>query len=140
MWHPWRALRELTHVTLHWQDLPEGLLGVTDHPSQTIVLTTGLTQAERRCVLDHELEHIRRGPVPGWLQPREEAAVDDISARRLIPFADLVSAMLWSHDDDEAAHELWVSVDVVRARLHGLTALETTELNRRLDEAELRLP
>jgi hypothetical protein len=139
MWHPWRRLRELAHITLHSADLPDGALGYTDCTT-TIVLTTGLTQAERRCTLDHELVHIERGPAPHWLEAREERTVNEITARRMIPFDALADAMVWSFDDHELAEELWVDVDTVRNRLAALTDEESAELNRRLDAAEARIP
>ncbi len=115
--HPWRALRSLFEWTLHWRDLPEGVLGVTDHRRRTITLTTGMTQAERRSTIAHEVTHAERGPVPRHLAAREERIVDH-----------------------QLADELWVDVGMVRARLAGLTDAETVEVNRRLDDAEVRMP
>lgn len=130
----------MAHITLHWADLPEGILGFTDFKAGSITLTVGMTQAERRCVLDHELVHVERGPAPAWFQAREERLVDEISARRMIPFDSLVQAMLWSLDDHQIADELWVDVETVRNRLSALDDEETCELNRRLDEAEVHIP
>ena len=62
--HPWRALRSLTDWTLHWRDLGDDLLGETDHHHRTVTLTTGMTQAQRRSTIAHEVAHIERGPVP----------------------------------------------------------------------------
>lgn len=138
--HPWRAFRELTQVTLRWMQLPEGLLGFTDYAASTVTVACGLTQAERRCTIAHETEHVRRGPVTARLEEREERHVDDIVSRRLISFAALAQAMLWARDAEELADELWVDVRTVRARLRGLTPQESIELNRRLGEGELRIP
>lgn len=138
--HPWRAFRELNHIRLLWAHLPDGLLGLTDFATGTVTLANGMTQAERRCTIAHESEHVRRGPVPVHLEPREERTIDDLVARRLIPFATLAEAMLWARDDHELAEDLWVDVETVRARLRHLTAGESQELNRRLDEGELRIP
>ncbi|MFD1947726.1 hypothetical protein [Nocardioides aestuarii] len=76
--------------------------------------------------------------MPRHLQAREERRVDDLVARRLIRFEALVDAMLWAgNDDHQLANELWVDVATVRARLAGLSSIETAELNRRLDEEEV---
>ncbi len=137
---PWRRLRHLPHITVVWADLPDGLLGVADFITATITLTTGMTQAERRSVCAHELAHLDRGPVPAYLTPREELAIDAAVARDLIPFGALVSAMLWSRDDYEIAEELTVDVGLVRSRLDGLSAKESDALERALDAGELLLP
>lgn len=81
-------------------------------------------QAERRCTLTHELEHIRRGHTGGVSQ-REEQSVRAAAARRLIPIQALAVAILWSHDEHEVADELWVDVETVRDRLASLDAAET---------------
>lgn len=126
--------------TLRWADLPDGALGETDWGTRTITLTKGLTQAERRSTLTHELEHVARGPVPTYRQAREERAVDEAAARRLITFDRLADALVWSIDENELAELLHVDVDTVVARLSTLTSGESSELMRRLDEAELRNP
>lgn len=138
--HPWRRLRELAHITLHWADLPEHLMGFAHFETDTIVLSKRLNQAERRVTCAHEVTHLLRGPVPPHLREREERAVEEIVARDLIPFDALVQAMLWSLNDYEVADELTVDVALVRVRLHTLTAQETETLNHALDEGELRIP
>lgn len=141
MHHPWRAFRHLVDWTLHWAHLPDGVLGLTDFRARTVTLAYGLTQAERRCTIAHETEHIRRGPVAcSSLVAREERIVDEAAARKLITLEALADAMVWAYDDHEAADELWVDVATVRARLATLTDGETAALNRRLDAAELLIP
>ena len=138
--HPWRRLRELTHITLQWADLPDHIMGFAHFETDTIVLSKRLNQAERRVTCAHEVAHLLRGPVPPHLREREERVVEEIVARDLIPFDALVEAMLWSLNDYEIADELWVDVDLVRVRLHSLTPTETAALNRALDERELSIP
>jgi hypothetical protein len=121
-------------------DLPDGTIGLTCFDERTIYLADDLGQAERRCAIDHEVEHARRGAVPAHLEAREERVIDEISARRLIPLYDLADAMVWSDDEHQIADELWVDVDTLRARMFTLTLEETTHLNERLDEAEARIP
>lgn len=136
MHHPWRALREFTHITLLWAHLPEGDLGVTDYEAGTITLAHGLDQAERRCTIDHETEHVRRGPVPAWLEPREERAVDRISARRLLPdIREVAESLAWAHSIAEAADELWVDEATLTVRLESLHPAERAYMKRRLADA-----
>lgn len=139
-WHPWRALRSLVDWTLRWGHLPDGVLGETDWEARTVTLRHGLTQAERRSTLTHELEHVARGPVPVYCQAREERAVDEAAARRLIRFDRLVDAMVWSLDEYELAELLWVDVPTVVTRLATLTVEESSVLVDRLDAAELLNP
>lgn len=141
MHHPWRAFRHLVDWTLHWShDLPEDRQGEVDFEAQTVTIAHGLTQAERRCTIAHETQHILRGPAPAYLEAREERAVNEAAARLLIPVEALAEALLWSYDEHEVAEELWVDVDTVQARLAGLTADEQQLLNERLDAGELELP
>jgi hypothetical protein len=134
--HPWRRLGRLVDWTLHFAHLPDGILGHTDFRRRTITLAHGLTQAERRSTLEHELHHVDRGPAPQWRREYEERVVDDLAARRLIAFDDLLEAMVWSYDEHEVAEELWVDVGMVRARMRGLTDEESVELERRLYDRE----
>lgn len=133
--HPWRVLRGLVDWTLHFAHLPDGILGLTDHRRRTITLAHGLTQAERRCTLEHELQHVDRGPVTrGWVE-REERVVDELAARRLITLERLADAMVWAYDEHEMAEELWVDVATVRTRLATLRPDEAAHIEDRLDQA-----
>lgn len=140
MHHPWRAFRALTHVRLRWAHLPEGFLGYTDHAAATVTLTHGMTQVERRCTIAHETEHITRGPVVGHLTAREERAVDQAAACRLVTFEELADAMIWAGDEHELADVLWVDVPTVVARLEALTPAESDQLAQRVIDAELHHP
>lgn len=133
--HPWRRLRALADWLLRWSRLPGDLMGLTDHRTRTIWMDRRLLQAERRCTIAHELEHVERGPLPTdpVLAAREEAAIDKAVARRLIGFDALAAALSWSLDLDEAADELWVDVPTLRTRLEHLHPAERAELKRRLE-------
>lgn len=124
MYHPWRRLRDLADWTLHWARLPHGLLGYVDFDSQTVTLDERLTQAERRCTIDHEVEHVHRGRVRmDHLRPREEHAIDRIVAHRLLPDVRLIAdALVWAEWDLElAAEELWVDRATLECRLATMT-------------------
>lgn len=122
--HPWR---DAGHLDVRWANL-EQRLGAYDPDSRVIWLSHGLTQAERRSTLTHELIHAERGDEPcctSWHDDKQERLVDGMAARRLIPLEQLVLALRWSQDERELAEELWVDVATVRARLEGLMPAET---------------
>lgn len=131
MYHPWRALRDLTDWTLHWRPM-HGRLGLTNWGDRTITLHPDQDQAQRRSTLAHELQHVARGPVPAFYCPREERAVDEAAARLLIGIRELGEALAWSHDLSEIAAELWVDEEMVRSRLAHLHPAELHYLRRRL--------
>lgn len=116
-YHPWRELKALTHVVVHWVSLAQGSWGMTDG-HERIWLDSRLGQAERRCTLAHELEHIRRGH-DGCQPPQVERSVHSAAARRLIPDVHhLADALVWSCGDlAAAAEELWVDRQTLMARL-----------------------
>lgn len=140
---PWGALAQLSDVQLRFQDLPDAL-GYWDPASRTIVLDRNQTQAERRCTLAHELEHLERGDenvehVSPVLAARQEIAACTRAARRLIPLDDLIEALLWSQDEQELAEELNVDEDTIRVRLLTLSEAEHTLIDERLWQAEGRI-
>ena len=132
MHHPFHALKQLPDWEVSFESLPDGMMGYTDWDSQTIVLSKDLGQAERRCTIAHELEHIRRGPVAEGGEAREERLVDEVVARQLIGIRELGEAMAWSQHVEEVAEDLWVDVDTVRVRLASLHPSERAYLKRRL--------
>ncbi|GMA31565.1 ImmA/IrrE family metallo-endopeptidase [Litorihabitans aurantiacus] len=133
--HPWRFLRGLPHVTLEWVRM-HGRVGETNgvdliriHPDQL--------QVERRVTLTHETVHLERGHTTGCA-PAVESEVREEASRRLIELPALLDALAWTEDWDEAADELWVTVDVLRDRIDTLSEVERAALVRRareLDEA-----
>jgi len=141
VYHPWRILQKLGHLTVRWtHDLPDGVLATITFDTGEIRMRPGMSQAQRRSALTHELVHHERGPVPSWCASREEAAVCREAARRLISFDELARAMVWAYDDHELAEVLWVDVPTARARLDALTRAEADRLHELIDSAELRIP
>lgn len=133
--HPWRRLRELAHVTLHWHD--GGLMGEADHQEQSITLRRGLTWAQRRCTLMHELVHLERGPALSSTVEQDEERVRRETARRMLPdVRALGEAIAWAYDEHEAADELGVDVPVLRYRLRHLHPAERGYLHHRLAEVD----
>lgn len=129
--HPWRTLRHLAHLDLQWQD-SDAEMGHFDFECQRVVITRGMTQAERRCTLTHELIHHERGPCLPGDESREEQAVDREAARRLIDIRKLGETLAWASDHEEAAEELWVDVPTLLARLSSLHPAERAYLKQRL--------
>lgn len=130
--HPWRRLRELAHVTLQWHD--GGPMGLTTHSTATISIRRGLTWAERRCTVQHELLHLEGGPVPHGLRDKEEEWVRRETAARMIPEIRRVGdAIAWALSADEAADELGVDVAVLRYRLRHMSPMERAWLHARLE-------
>lgn len=125
---PWDELLHSPHITLHFVDLPPGLRGFCDHHSNTIWMRKGMRQRQRRAVLRHELIHLQRGPVFEHFQVEEEAAVEQATARALIPFGNLYTAYQWTRDAHELAHELHAPVDLVVVRMNNLHVSETVRL------------
>lgn len=135
MHDPWQEFRTRSDWTLRWARLPDDLVGLTDFSGRTVTLDERLLQAERRCTVAHELEHIRRGPMPAdsVLAGREEAAVSQAAARKLITLADLAAALCWADTVADAAAELWVDEDTLLERLRHLHPAEVHALRRRLE-------
>lgn len=115
--HPWRDLRRLAHVAVHFGELRPGVWGSTDGDHR-IWLDRRLGQVERRCTLAHELEHLRRGH-DGCQDETTERAVHAAAARYLLPDPRVIAdALVWARGDvTAAADELWVDEPTLRARL-----------------------
>jgi hypothetical protein len=141
-WHPWRTLRDHhadVDVICRYR-LPERIMGM--QLGRRIWLCATLTQAERRCTLTHELVHRERGPVPNApaAAAREERAVDEISARRLITMPALVDALRWTRHPAELADHLWVDEPTLQTRMTTLDPLEVAQLEHYLEDQWLWIP
>lgn len=133
MVHPWRLLQEAEHVLLEWHD--DGPMGRAFFATDTISLRRGMTWAERRCTVLHELVHLDRGhAAPGW-QAQDEERVRRETARLLLPdVRRMGEALAWAADVHEAADELDVDVPVLECRLRYLHPAERGYLKARLDD------
>ena len=126
MHHPWRRIRALSGWEVYFDHLPPGVNGATRWSDRTIWLRPGMTQVERRCVIEHERQHILRGP--GGLGPAEERLVHIATARSLIRLADLIAAAKWALTFKELADELSVTPAVLAVRLAHLHPSERAAL------------
>jgi len=119
MFHPWRVLRFLQFVVVEWVRPHPNLIAATDGRSR-IWMDPRLSQVERRCVLTHELVHIRYGHT-GCQPAVVERWVRTETARYLIALKDLQRAAVWALSIPELADELWVTELVLNDRLRNLT-------------------
>lgn len=97
----WRSIRNHDHIHVRIAPLPAetggGCLVRRPNGQAWILLDAGLSPAERRAVLAHELVHLERGSArydgapPTWddVVAREELLVDRIVAERLVPADEL---------------------------------------------------
>lgn len=90
---------------------------------QTVVLASGLSVVQERCILAHEVEHIAAGDIDcsgRRLAIRQEHRADIRAARRLIAISDLAAIAQWASDVASAAAELNVTERMLQMRLDDL--------------------
>lgn len=139
---PWRRLRALPHLTVLITRLPKGeswWLPV----DEAIVIDDRLDRVQRRCALEHELQHAEAGdcritgtPDAARLTARRERETDARAARRLIDVDELADALAWALCVEELAEVLDVDVRTARARVLALTEAEKREIAARLARRE----
>ena len=115
--------------------LPGRLRGLTQYRQRRTIIAPGLHPWQHRATLVHESIHAVDGPVPRFLQMREERRVHRETARRLIPLRDFIEVLQMTRDPRRAAAWLEVPVALVWARLQGLHPSERAAVRRALDEA-----
>ncbi|WP_084982471.1 ImmA/IrrE family metallo-endopeptidase [Prescottella equi] len=134
-YNPWHDARDnfpeyLINIR---HELPPGVAGGVK--GRTIYLCRTLTQEARRCVLCHELVHLRRGTthVHGNYKTREEFEVDRIAARLLITPDQFVDALLWTRrHHHECAAELGVDRHTFKVWVQTLNKNERDYITRQL--------
>ncbi|HJP80576.1 MAG TPA: hypothetical protein VJ914_40265 [Pseudonocardiaceae bacterium] len=99
-------------------DLAADELGAVDFPTGTITISRSATLREFRSTLAHELLHLRRGPAFAGYEAAEEAVVEAMAARLLVP----LSQIIWPADARVVAEDL--VVDEALARLAIQLAVE----------------
>ncbi|UQX87983.1 hypothetical protein M6D93_17010 [Jatrophihabitans telluris] len=133
---PWQDLaRNWPGVEALIEPLEDDLLGeireFRDGRLQ-ITLRANTTSGQRRCTLAHEIVHLERGLDDcGPWQSREESAVHEEVARRLIGLNALIDAARYTGDDHAAlAAALDVDQETLQLRLGLLTSAERRRLRR----------
>lgn len=98
---------------------------------RVILLERNLGPVRRRCSLAHAIAHLDLGhdhPVTGHYENREEAAANDLAARRLIPLRDYAEVLSWTRDPAEVAAELVVDRETLRVRETSLDRADRSAL------------
>lgn len=139
MWHPWQVFGGLSDWQLRWEQLPSGTWGQTCFATKTVTLTLGMNQAERRCTIAHETQHVLRGPVAPAAEMREELLIDRSVSRLLLPsMRQVVDALVWARGDyEQASEELWVDPLMLEVRLSALWSRERDYYRRRMADVML---
>lgn len=97
--------------------------GVWSRDRRRVVLASGLSAVQERCVLAHELEHFLADDVGCDNQIaslRQERRADLEAARKLVAISDLAEVAQWAPDMHVAAHELQVTERMLTVRLTDL--------------------
>ncbi len=132
---PWAELAALPHIDLIWTHL-RGRLGEYRHAAREIHLHPAMPSTQARCVLAHELAHVRAADALtdcAHVNDRQERSADREAARLLIDYRDLGEALAYTdRRRDEAAHELRVTRHVLDVRINALHPSEAHYLARRL--------
>lgn len=132
MFDPWQLLRTMPQITVVWAELDSK--SALTNGRDTVWLDKHLLQVERRCSLTHELIHIERGHT-SCPPNAAETGVRAETARRLIPFPDLLEHKRWSRSVEELADCLWVTPHVLLDRISHLSDAEQAAFASADDEA-----
>lgn len=117
------------------EPLPAGFYGVTHFRQRRSIIAPDLHPWMHRAVMLHESIHAHDGPVPRFLEMREERRVHRETARRMIPLGELVHVLQTTTDARVAAAMLEVPVALVWARLQGLHPSERHAVRRAIENA-----
>jgi Zn-dependent peptidase ImmA (M78 family) len=97
--------------------------GAWSREHQSVVIASGLSAVQERCVLAHELEHVWADDSDCGNQTqsiRQERRADLGAARKLIAISDLAEVAQWAPDAHTAAGELMVTERLLEVRLNDL--------------------
>lgn len=134
-WNPWDALAARDDIEFGVGDLPGGRHGMScAYPDQPVIaIQRGLTQVERRIAVAHELVHLEWGThcqqTGQHLQVRDEAAVWDEVARRLVDLDELRTYVVRMEQAAERVEpwmvaEEWYVTDAIAERAMRLLLRE----------------
>jgi Zn-dependent peptidase ImmA (M78 family) len=136
IYHPWRHLDGLG-LDVAYANLGDEA-GCWDPDTSLIWIDKQLTQAQRRSTLAHELVHAENDHEPccsPWHERKQERAVEQEAARRLIDLDDLMDALAWCTSLGEVAEELQVDRSILDARIDTLDAEDQAVIHLRfIDE------
>lgn len=92
-------------------------------PGDVVVIASGLSVVQERCVLAHELEHVIADDDQCGshiTSVRQERRADIEAARKLVAISDLAEVAQWAPDVHSAADELHVTERMLQVRLNDL--------------------
>jgi Zn-dependent peptidase ImmA (M78 family) len=90
-WNAWAWLRARPSIELRWSRAPDGATGgwFRENGRDVIALSARLRRRERHATLTHEAVHYERGipaaQLPPAMRVKEEAIVEKVATRRLVP-------------------------------------------------------
>lgn len=113
-----------------YQPLPKGRRGSCNWQTKTITIDTSLTPAQKKFALTHETLHAIRGPVAPYNRGKEEAFINRLAAKILIPIHQLAEAVESATSIWETAELLNVDAEAVRLRLQNLSDSEKKQLEK----------
>lgn len=142
MYDPHRALEEhLPHVLLVRTRLPKGKAWWVP-TEEAIAVDDRLSEAEERVAVAHEYEHAAAGDEAidlVFFSRKQEARANRRADRKLVRLEDFVDALLWCRGDDELAHELVVTPEVLQRWYSRLNDSQRETIERILWDAEQAL-
>ncbi|MFE4547561.1 ImmA/IrrE family metallo-endopeptidase [Streptomyces sp. NPDC056785] len=97
--------------------------GAWSRTHRRIVIASGLSAVQERCVLAHELEHVYADDADcsnPLARVRQEQRADLEASRKLIAISDLAEVAQWAGDPHTAARELCVTERLLEVRLNDL--------------------
>lgn len=97
--------------------------GAWARDKRAVVVASGLSVVQERCVLAHELEHVLAEDADCANQVaavRQERRADLEAARKLVAISDLAEVAQWTADLYTAAAELQVTERLLEVRLNDL--------------------
>lgn len=129
-WNPWAELKYRHDIEFGIGPVPAGRKAMSvDYPGQPVIaMAAGLSQVERNAALAHELVHLERGThcraTDRRLLVREEEAVEDVVADRLVPRVEL--------------QEFWVRAEQTGQHVHPHEVAEHFHVPEELAERAMR--
>lgn len=112
-------------------ELPDGVFGVTDWSSKTIIIDLRLTTTQARSTLAHELAHVIGGP------GERERTVEKRAARYLVDLDTLIDALRWTRQPAELADVLWIDTDMLQTLTDSLDDGGRQILDETIDELDV---
>ena len=126
------ATAEALGVRVREAPTPNGLWGIYDKPRHLITLSPGLSEAQYRSTLAHEIGHARYGH--HGHHPKTERLADKWAAGKLLNFDMILEQARFTLATSEIAAQLNVMPWVVEAFVNTLNAKQVVEMMNQVAE------